>query len=392
MVSALQGGSERAREPMTDPDDEIHPMTPEEQADASAFQKSLTAWAAEQEREGDSTTRYVPTREPWRSQWCRLHALHVVALARAGQQRLPPRSGPPGRCQVQAVLRKCDAMSRREDVRAFHEAMGVPVLSTPQVPSDERVRLRMRLIAEEFFETFAAVFPTTFIAGAHLAVIKAIDNEPIEVEFPEFIDGLVDIGNSGSEKRRVRRAKDDCLSDQERPYMEAGGLMILKVLRVGSHALPLPTYAKPGDAGMDLRACLDKRDLRHTFRDGHISTHSSAMHNDAGIQMQHGAKVNMPCGFAFEIPPGHEGQVRGRSGLAMKQGVYVSHFGTIDHGYSGEVFVQVWNQSGETFTIAHGDRVAQIIVAPVARCEVIEAAELSDTARGASGFGSTGAK
>ena len=104
-----------------------------------------------------------------------------------------------------------------------------------------------------------------------------------------------------------------------------------------------------------------------------------------------GEVVAVPTGLAMAIPRGYEGQVRPRSGLARKHAVTVANApGTIDADYRGECMVLLINLGREPFTIAHGDRVAQLVIAPVSQAEVVEVDELSTTARGAGGFGSTG--
>lgn len=128
----------------------------------------------------------------------------------------------------------------------------------------------------------------------------------------------------------------------------------------------LPTRAKPGDSGLDLYA-LDTGAIPPRDR-GLLST-----------------------GIAIELEPGFEAQVRPRSGMSIKQGV-VAAFGTVDSGYRGEVKVTLINHdSVNWFHYKTGDRVAQLVIAPVSYPEPVEVAELSDTERGTSGFGSTGA-
>lgn len=103
------------------------------------------------------------------------------------------------------------------------------------------------------------------------------------------------------------------------------------------------------------------------------------------------ARVGVPTGLAMELPSGFEGQVRPRSGLSSRHGITVVNApGTIDSDYRGEIVVLLVNLSSETQTIRPGDRVAQLVIAPVTRAEVVEVSELSDTTRGAGGFGSTG--
>jgi dUTP pyrophosphatase len=112
---------------------------------------------------------------------------------------------------------------------------------------------------------------------------------------------------------------------------------------------------------------------------------------DGPMRLEPGARVGVPTGLAVEIPPGFEGQVRPRSGLALKSGVTILNApGTIDADYRGELTVLLVNLSREAYTIMPGDRVAQLVIAPVTRCDIEEAAELSTTVRGDGGFGHTG--
>lgn len=132
--------------------------------------------------------------------------------------------------------------------------------------------------------------------------------------------------------------------------------------------LPLPAYETDGAAGLDLRAAVSEP-----------------------VMLQPGGRDLVPTGLVFELPAGHEGQVRPRSGLAAKHGVTVLNTpGTIDSDYRGEVKVILVNLGTEPFTIEPGSRIAQMIVAPVTRATLVEAEGLSDSARGTGGFGSTG--
>jgi dUTP pyrophosphatase len=134
----------------------------------------------------------------------------------------------------------------------------------------------------------------------------------------------------------------------------------------GTDDLPLPAYASAGAAGFDLRAA-------------------------AALTIAPGAIALVPTGFAVAVPPGHELQVRPRSGLAAKHGVTVLNSpGTVDSDYRGEVAVILINHGRESFAIARGDRIAQAVIATAARAELTEVASLDDTARGSGGFGSTG--
>jgi dUTP pyrophosphatase len=136
--------------------------------------------------------------------------------------------------------------------------------------------------------------------------------------------------------------------------------------------LPLPGYATEGAAGMDLCANLAPEDRA------------------AGLVIGPGVRVLVPTGLALEIPPGHEVQLRPRSGLALRHGLTLLNSpGTIDSDYRGEVGVILINHGDAPVVIEHGMRVAQMVLAPVTRAAWREGA-LADTARGAGGFGSTG--
>ena len=109
------------------------------------------------------------------------------------------------------------------------------------------------------------------------------------------------------------------------------------------------------------------------------------------VLLQPGDIVLIPCGFAMAFPDGFEAQVRPRSGLAVKHGISMPNApGTIDADYRGEVKVPLINLGREAFAVEHGMRIAQMVIAPVARAEIIEVESLEETDRGAGGFGSTG--
>lgn len=134
--------------------------------------------------------------------------------------------------------------------------------------------------------------------------------------------------------------------------------------------LPLPAYETAGSAGMDLRA---------------------AVPEEAPVTLAPGARALVPTGLKIALPPGHEAQVRPRSGLALKHGVTcLNSPGTIDADYRGEVGVILINHGSDPFVVRRGERIAQMVVAPVLQVALVEAEALDETARGTGGFGSTG--
>jgi dUTP pyrophosphatase len=137
--------------------------------------------------------------------------------------------------------------------------------------------------------------------------------------------------------------------------------------------VPLPSYETAGAAGADLRANLPPEA------------------RDTGLTLAPGARALVPTGLRIEIPEGYEVQVRPRSGLALKHGLALPNApGTIDSDYRGPLGVIVVNLGEEAYTVCHGDRIAQLVVAPVVRARFGAVGALSDTVRGAGGFGSTG--
>lgn len=141
----------------------------------------------------------------------------------------------------------------------------------------------------------------------------------------------------------------------------------LKIKKISKLA-QLPTYATEGAAGMDLYAA-----------------------NEEPITLAPLERKLVPLGFTMELPTGYEAQIRPRSGMAIKRGITLSNcVGTVDEDYRGEVCVGLVNLSREDYTINAGDRIAQMVVAPVTKAVIIEADELAETLRGEGGFGSTG--
>ena len=136
--------------------------------------------------------------------------------------------------------------------------------------------------------------------------------------------------------------------------------------------LPLPAYETAGAAGMDLRAAVPEHEP---------------------IRLLPGARFAVPTGLSFALPPGFEGQVRPRSGLAARSGVTCLNTpGTVDSDYRGEVHVILINLGADDVVISRGDRIAQLVVAPVVQAVWSEVTSLDATVRGAGGFGSTGGR
>ena len=142
--------------------------------------------------------------------------------------------------------------------------------------------------------------------------------------------------------------------------------MDIEALRLDG-GLPLPVHARPGDAGLDLRA-------------------------SESVRLEPGERRLVPTGLAVAIPPGYAGLVLPRSGLAMQKGVTVLNApGLIDSGYRGELKVLLINHGAEPADLARGERIAQLVVQPVAEVKLVEVDRLPESERGAGGFGSTGA-
>ena len=143
----------------------------------------------------------------------------------------------------------------------------------------------------------------------------------------------------------------------------------VRIARVaGAEDLPLPSYATAGSAGLDLAAAVE-----------------------GDLVLEPGARTLVPTGLRIALPAGYEAQVRPRSGLALRHGVLLPNApGTIDADYRGEIAVILMNAGHEPFTVRRGDRIAQLVIAPVVRALLVEVASLAKTARGAGGFGHTG--
>lgn len=145
-------------------------------------------------------------------------------------------------------------------------------------------------------------------------------------------------------------------------------LTILIQRMPGSQDLPIPDYATPGSAGVDLLAAVESDTV-----------------------LQPGERTLVPTGIRLAIPEGYEGQVRPRSGLALRHGIsMVNTPGTIDSDYRGEVRIILINHGQEPFTIRKGDRIAQLVITPIARAVFLESDSLPETVRSDGGFGHTG--
>jgi dUTP pyrophosphatase len=151
---------------------------------------------------------------------------------------------------------------------------------------------------------------------------------------------------------------------------KANGATVKVVQLAHARGLPLPRYQTAGAAGMDLVA---------------------AVPENAPLTLERGAHALVPTGLELELPAGLEAQVRPRSGLAFRHGVTVLNApGTIDSDYRGEVGVLLINHGREAFVVRRGERIAQMVVAPVVQTHLEEVAATTTTKRGAGGFGSTG--
>jgi dUTP pyrophosphatase len=145
----------------------------------------------------------------------------------------------------------------------------------------------------------------------------------------------------------------------------------LRMMRLAhGEGLSLPDYQTAGAAGLDLFA---------------------AIPDTKPLTLRAGARALVPTGIAIALPEGYEGQVRPRSGLATRHGLTILNApGTIDADYRGEIQVVLANLGNEDVTITRGMRIAQLVIAPVARAQIVEVASLDETVRGSGGFGSTG--
>ena len=145
--------------------------------------------------------------------------------------------------------------------------------------------------------------------------------------------------------------------------------VIVSICRIpGNEDIPLPEYATSGSAGLDLRAAVDSE-----------------------VVLLPGERKLIPTGLTLAIPEGYEGQVRPRSGLALKHGISMANTpGTIDSDYRGPVQVIMINLGSEPFVVRRGDRIAQLVICPVAHARLVEVESLPETARNDGGFGHTG--
>ncbi len=144
-------------------------------------------------------------------------------------------------------------------------------------------------------------------------------------------------------------------------------MMRVTVRRIGSTVFELPKYETPGSVGLDLRAAIE-----------------------APLTLEPGARMLVPSGLAIAIPRGYEGQVRARSGLALKHGIWLPNApGTIDSDYRGEIGVILANSGDAPFEVTPGIRIAQLVICPVTQVRLLEVEILDETDRGGGGFGHT---
>lgn len=147
-------------------------------------------------------------------------------------------------------------------------------------------------------------------------------------------------------------------------------LSVMVVQLPHARDMPLPAYHSAGAAGIDLTAAVEE---------------------GRPLALNPGERALVPTGLVLQIPEGHEAQVRPRSGIALRHGVTVLNSpGTIDADYRGEVMVLLINHGDETVNIARGERIAQLVFAPVTQATLVAVKSVSDTTRGGGGFGSTG--
>lgn len=169
------------------------------------------------------------------------------------------------------------------------------------------------------------------------------------------------------EVRNIARQVEKSVADaiwKERPAQK----VVLRFKKLAHFKGELPAYATPGASGLDVRARIDEN-----------------------VVLQPGARTMIPTGLSLEIPLGYEVQARPRSGLAIMKGIsLVNTPGTIDADYRGELKIILINLGQEPVTIQDGERIAQLVVAPVVQPEIELAEDLSETERGEGGFGSTG--
>lgn len=171
-----------------------------------------------------------------------------------------------------------------------------------------------------------------------------------------------------------KRAKEDDVTIVESEIISVNRketrpiIAVVKLAHFGD--LPLPAYETMQSAGMDLRAAIGEDEI---------------------ISMPSGSRVLVPTGLKIALPPNYEAQIRPRSGLALKNGITcLNSPGTIDADYRGEVGIILINHGADTFEIKRGDRIAQMVIAPITQAVWMETDDLDETARGSGGFGSTG--
>jgi dUTP pyrophosphatase len=185
------------------------------------------------------------------------------------------------------------------------------------------------------------------------------------VIFDPDVGDLVEFSGQGAPAPKSFEETTSFLASFDQP---AAGVVLEIITLPHGVDLPLPAYETAGAAAMDLRAAISE-----------------------DVTLLPGQRKIVPTGFCFALPEGFEAQVRGRSGLAAKHGVgLVNGVGTIDSDFRGEIGVILINHGQEAFHIRRGDRIAQLVIAPVSRAAWLPVSVLSTTDRGAGGYGSTG--
>lgn len=164
--------------------------------------------------------------------------------------------------------------------------------------------------------------------------------------------------------------------------------MQVQIKRLRDNGLAIPQYKTVGAAGFDIQADLS---INANVHFENWSAYFREQSFKQGLYVLPHERLMIDTGFAYAIPEGFEGQMRPRSGVASRDGITLSNSpGTVDSDYRGEVRLLLINNSGKSFLIQHGDRLAQMVIAPIVQVELVETLTLGQTLRGEQGYGSTG--